>query len=298
MDQKSPLGTRQENMESWGSAYYAVCDNRSEGRHQATCRGLHLWTHQPDSDHDLIRNRCTVKSKWIAIVAVDINRASSISGSKYPLRRRIVVYEGHHYAGVSILIFHMLHIFPIGERDALDCIGIFVFRLQENDGSAIRDLHLCNNTSNILDVIGGGIQIVFGRGPKFAFNPLEPPWKPPSRDLCVDIGAGASKQIYPCFTCSIKEWFKGENSLGGKVPWFPFYKRPVRVEADTAVSKSFDFLEDIKPKPWHGQSEGMELPTVEQNSFSANKEGVLIPSNLQDVSFLHDAINVKTTEQA
>lgn len=88
----------------------------------------------------------------VAIMAVDIDCSLPSSRSIVPGSRGIVIDQWNDDAGVTSLVFNILHVHWIRELDTAAATGVLIFGLIQDDRTAISDLVFGNCCSNVRNV--------------------------------------------------------------------------------------------------------------------------------------------------
>jgi hypothetical protein len=92
-----------------------------------------------------------VETYRISVVAVDVDWCCSSWGSD-PCRIGIIVDVGYDNTSITKLLFHVSEVIVIRKGSNAGCRRIFIFRLEENDRSTVRDLTFCDNLTDAFSV--------------------------------------------------------------------------------------------------------------------------------------------------
>lgn len=184
----------------------------------------------------------TIHPKWVRIVTVDIHRGIC-SRSIDTTRPCNIVDERNDDTQVSELFHETIHVVCIGERDVVHSLGVLIFRLEEDDRSAVRDLSLGQNRCDGLNVVFGCCLVVCVRRAQVALDSLKPPGEAPTMDLCIDVWTRAlcrlsarlewfscgdiySHQIDSCLLRCFEIRLPIKQTLGFERPWLWLVKHP------------------------------------------------------------------------
>jgi len=107
----------------------------------------------------------------------------------------VIVDEGDDNPRISVLFLNIRKVYWIGKASCNIAIStwVFIFWLQENDWTTVRDLCFGYRSTDVSHIIVSGCQIVWSSGSKLPFDTLKPTWKTTSTRFSIDILQQVSK---------------------------------------------------------------------------------------------------------
>lgn len=138
---------------------------------------------------DPVAGICTVHTKWIRVVAIDINWGIGTRCIESP-RPGLIACHRDYYTKIAELLHEVVHIVGVGESHIVSACAVFVLGLEEDKGTTCRVLSvtlshavwryiytvgylcLCNDRRDVFDIVLRGLLIVTIRSSYIAGNPL------------------------------------------------------------------------------------------------------------------------------